>query len=148
MYIKSCLAALILFCSLTGLSQTAKECTGDCCQKEKSESKPKEVKSMETTIKNKVIACKLTSPELRERKEKVLAVLKLKILGKQELKDGYKYKFEGSDQVIDELITFIKTERICCDFFAFNFSIADDIVWLSITGPEGAKEFIKAEMDL
>lgn len=103
---------------------------------------------MDTTIKKKVVACKLTSPELRERKEKVIASLKVKVLDKQELKDGYKYKFEGSDQVIDELITFIKTERLCCDFFTFNFSIADDIVWLSITGPEGAKEFIKMEMDL
>ena len=103
---------------------------------------------METTTKKKIVACKLTSPELRERKEKVIALLKMKVLDKQELENGYKYKFEGSDQVIDELITFIKTERLCCDFFTFNFLIEDDIAWLTITGPEGAKEFVKTEMDL
>lgn len=148
MYIKSILAASFLFCSLTSLEQTTKACTGDCCKEGKPAVKAKQVVAMETATKKRVIACKLTSPELRERKEKVLAALKLKILDKLEFKDGYKYKFEGTDQVIDELITFIKTERICCDFFTFNFSIDDDIVWLSITGPEGAKEFVKVEMDL
>lgn len=102
---------------------------------------------MNTTA-TKEVACKLTSPELQKRKEGVIASLKLKIIDKQELKDGYKYKFDGEDNIIDELVEFVKTERLCCDFFAFDISINGEYSYLSIRGPEGAKEFIVAEMDL
>jgi len=103
---------------------------------------------METIAKNKV-ACKLTSPELQKRKKEVLVLLKEKVLKKKELKDGYKFKFEGTDDLLDELVTFIKSERACCDFFTFNLSISDtkSNIWLSITGPDGTKDFIKTGMD-
>ena len=94
--------------------------------------------------------CKLTTSELRERKEKVISKLKVQILETKELKNGYAYKFYGSDQVVDELSEFIKTERECCDFFTFNLSISGDksITWLEIVGPKGAKKFIETELDL
>jgi hypothetical protein len=55
-----------------------------------------------------------------------------------------------TDGMVDELASFVRTERICCDFFIFNLSISGDNsqVWLEITGPKGAKEFIKAELEL
>lgn len=94
------------------------------------------------------MACKLTSPELRERKSTAIASLQSKIKNKVELSNGFKYQFEASDEVLDELITFIKAERLCCDFFAFDLSIRENNAWLSITGPDGAKEFIKTELEL
>ena len=102
------------------------------------------------TTKEKVVACKLTSPEMQKRKQEVLSVLKAKVLDKEELKEGYKFKFEGTDQLLDELISFIKSERICCDFFTFDLSVSDsrNNIWLSITGPNGAKDFVKLEMGL
>jgi hypothetical protein len=104
----------------------------------------------ESTTRQKVIACKLTSPEMQRRKAEVLAILKQKVITREELNDGYKYKFDGNDEIIDELILFIKSERACCDFFSFDLSIGDNKsnIWLSITGPEGAKDFIRTEMDL
>ena len=102
----------------------------------------------ETPTRKRVIACKLTSPELQKRKAEVIEILKTKILEKQELADGYKYKFAGTDQLLDEITSFIKSERLCCDFFVFVLTISDDEIWLSVTGPDGAKEFIKTEMDL
>ncbi len=102
------------------------------------------------TATTKTLACKLTSPELQKRKQEVLAVLKLKVIAREDLKDGYKYKFEGTDQVLDEVVAFIKSERACCDFFSFNLSVSDaqSNIWLSMTGPEGAKDFIRMELDL
>ncbi len=99
---------------------------------------------------SKEIACKLTSAEMQKRRAEVLASLKNKVLDKKELGDGYIFKFESSDLVIDELIAFVKTERLCCDFFNFSILISadEDCTWLSITGPKGAKEFIELEMDL
>ncbi|HEV7622235.1 MAG TPA: hypothetical protein VGO09_10890 [Flavisolibacter sp.] len=109
-------------------------CTPDC-----------EAKSKSTKF-----TCKLTTPELRKRKETVIESLKKQLLQKKELKNGYAYKFTGTDKMIDELTEFVKTERACCDFFVFNMSISGDKgeAWLEITGKSAAKDFIKSELEL
>lgn len=96
------------------------------------------------------LTCKLTSPELRVRKETVIKSLKSQCLQKEELTNGYSYKFVGSDKMVDELTEFVKTERACCDFFIFNLSISGDKTeaWLEITGPKGAKDFIRTELEM
>lgn len=94
------------------------------------------------------IACKLTSAELRHRKETVIASLKKQVIEKKETASGYAFKFSGSDKIVDELAEFVKTERVCCDFFTFHLSIAGDSseAWLEMTGPEGTKDFIVSEL--
>src|SRR5690606_16863151 len=96
------------------------------------------------------MTCKLTNPELRNRKETVIASLKKKMVKKIELKNGYAFKFPGTDDVLDELIEFIKTERECCDFFIFGLSVSGDKseAWLELTGEDGAKDFISSELGL
>ena len=96
------------------------------------------------------VSCKLTSPELQKRKETVIASLKKQILEKKELENGFAYKFAGTDEVIDELAEFVKSERSCCSFFTFGLSFSGDgtETWLNLTGPEGAKEMINTELGL
>ncbi len=95
------------------------------------------------------LSCKLTSPELQQRKKTVLAELRQQVLSKKELPDGFAYKFPGTDAIIDSLASFIKTERQCCDFFDFKLSLnTDNSIWLELSGPEGAKEFIEVELKL
>jgi hypothetical protein len=98
----------------------------------------------------KELTCKLTTPELRERKATIIANLKKQILLTKELQNGFAYRFPGSDSNVDELATFVKTERACCDFFRFTLSISGNKseTWLKITGPKGAKDFIKNELEL
>ncbi len=100
--------------------------------------------------KSSVLSCKLPSKEMHERKLTVLASLKKQIKERKELPNGYAFRFDGSDQVLDELTEFIKTERECCDFFTFNLSVSGDKseVWLELTGVEGAKDFITKELEL
>lgn len=106
-------------------------------------------KDMKTQVAGKPMTCKLTSPELRERKEKVIAKLKEQVLEKKELPDGFAYRFDGSDEMVDSLIAFIKSERMCCDFFNFKLLVSNDsAVWLEISGGEGAKAFIKTELEM
>ncbi|MDR2272066.1 MAG: hypothetical protein LBF27_14265 [Sphingobacterium sp.] len=97
----------------------------------------------------KTLACKLTSPELQKRKETVIASLKKQVIKKNEIENGYTFEFEGDDKIIDELTEFIKTERLCCDFFDFEIKVSGDrsAALLSITGPEGVKEFINSELE-
>jgi hypothetical protein len=98
----------------------------------------------------KPLVCKLTTPELQQRKKTVIAELKKLVLEKVETSQGAKFKFEGSDKTIDLLTSFIKTERLCCDFFIFALYVKDEnaFTWLELSGPEGTKEFIETEIGL
>ena len=104
---------------------------------------------LEKPLSNVNVSCKLTSPELQHRKKTVIANLQKQVLERKELTDGYAYRFEGTDQILDELTTFIKMERMCCDFFDFKLSLNNDrSVWLELTGPAGTKDFIDVEIEL
>lgn len=94
------------------------------------------------------MACKLTTPELQKRKATVIAELKKLVLSRKELINGYAYTFKGNDTILDKLNDFIKTERMCCDFFTFQLTVVGDTAGLILTGPDGAKEFLKEEIDL
>ena len=98
----------------------------------------------------RILSCALPSAELKQRKETVIHNLVGKIVGRKELNNGYSYKFGGGDPIIDELAEFVKTERACCSFFSFHLSFSSDqkAAWLKITGPPGAKEFIRSELGM
>jgi hypothetical protein len=100
-------------------------------------------KSMNTSV-----TCKLTTPELQERKRTVIADLKNSVIERVEIENGIKYKFMSTDEMIDCVSTFIKTERLCCDFFDFKLSVAAEtgFMWLELSGPEGTMEFISEEI--
>ncbi len=108
--------------------------------------------STKCQAKNKdgVLVCKLSSPEMQERKATVLNSLKKQLLERRELENGYAFKFTGTDEMVDELTEFIKTERTCCGFFTFNLSVSGDAseAWLELTGPDGAKDFVIEELGL
>ncbi len=99
---------------------------------------------------NHTLVCTLTSAEMKERKATVIANLQKELIEKKELKDGFAFKFKGTDAMVDELTSLIKTESECCSFFTFNLSVAGDksAAWLELSGPEGAKDFIKTELGL
>ena len=94
------------------------------------------------------LKCKLTSPELQLRKQTILTELKQLVIESKETASGYEYKFNGDDDTLDKLTSFIKTERQCCDFFTFGLTIGSAFTTLHISGHEGAKEFIRTELDL
>jgi hypothetical protein len=96
----------------------------------------------------KPLTCKLTTAELQKRKATVIAELKALVRNKKELEYGYQYKFQSTDLILDKLNEFIKTERMCCDFFTFQLTVDEDSATLAIAGPEGAKEFLKEEVGL
>lgn len=104
---------------------------------------------MKTLNERAKLTCKLTTPEIQQRKKTVIAKLKSQVLEKVETDQGFKYKFEGSDRMLDLLNSFIKTERMCCDFFTFNLTVSSDtkFTWLELSGPEGTKIFMEQEIE-
>lgn len=96
------------------------------------------------------LCCLLTTPELQRRKATVLKALQQKIVESEEHTDGFAFRFHTTDELMDELAEFIKTERACCPFFVFRLRVDADggDTWLELSGPEGAKEFIRVELGM
>lgn len=62
----------------------------------------------------------------------------------RELPDGFAFRAAGASFL--EAAEFVALERMCCTFFDFtlSFDAASPAFWLSIRGPEGVKEFLRA----
>ena len=90
------------------------------------------------------VACRLTAVELQERRRSVLDVVRNAIQETVELKDGFAYRFPSNSDLIKQLATLVELERQCCPFLRFRTTVeaADGPIWLELTGPDGAKEFL------
>jgi len=65
-----------------------------------------------------------------------------------DLIDGYAFRFEA-DKLL-ELMQFIDNERKCCPFMTFQLTLAPGAgpIWLRMTGPEGTRAVLQAEMSI
>ena len=99
---------------------------------------------------HKTLACKLGTSGFNARKGTIITAIRSIITHTHELPDGYRFVIRATDENIDQVHSFVKTERECCAFFSFQVALpsGSDELHLSITGPEGAKEFIHQEMGL
>ena len=91
------------------------------------------------------IACCLTSAELRERATTLLAQFRSAVIGTQELRDGYAFRVPGDGKRIAMIAKMIVAERECCPFLTFELVAQPgrEPVIVSVTGPAGAKEFVR-----
>ena len=96
------------------------------------------------------LVCSLTTAELRDRRDTVLRQIRNQVLETSELPNGYSFRFSGADEIVDMVAEFIKTERMCCQFFAFSLDVKGDKSGssMTLTGPEGVKNFIRDELGL
>jgi len=65
-----------------------------------------------------------------------------------ELRNGYTFRLPNQSDVLLEAAQFIALERLCCPFFSFQLNVEGErgAIWLSLTGQEGVKPFIMAEI--
>lgn len=66
----------------------------------------------------------------------------------RELPSGYAFRLPNKSEVLMTTAQFIALERLCCPFFGFGVEVEREngSVWLSLTGREGVKPFIMAEI--
>lgn len=66
----------------------------------------------------------------------------------QELPDGYTFRLPNDALVLLKIAEFITRERLCCPFLGFAVEVEEEggPVWLRLTGREGAKAVIRAEL--
>ena len=91
------------------------------------------------------IACCLTSAQLHEREATLLAQFSSAVIGTEELRDGYAFRLPGDGKWIGLIAELIVAERECCPFLTFEFVAQPGMgpVIVRVTGPAGAKDFLK-----
>ena len=95
------------------------------------------------------LACILGAIPEAERSAHVTLASELfgqRVQERQDVPHGYAFRF--SPDTLSELARFLTNERRCCPFLSFDIAIASNggPVWLHITGPEGTREFLAAEL--
>jgi hypothetical protein len=102
------------------------------------------------TEKESPFACDMTAIAPEQRGAHVATIEKLfrSVLGTRELPDGYAFELRNDSDVLLTAAEFISLERLCCPFFRFELQVDRDggSVWLSLTGRDGVKPFIMAEI--
>jgi hypothetical protein len=65
----------------------------------------------------------------------------------QEVEDGYAFIFPNETELILHIAEFVSKERLCCPFLEFRLKILSnsDPISLSLNGPAGTQEFLRAE---
>ena len=66
----------------------------------------------------------------------------------RELPNGYSFRLGNETEVLLRAASFIDLERLCCPFFGFALEVEREhgAIWLTLTGREGVKPFIMAEI--
>lgn len=66
----------------------------------------------------------------------------------RELPNGYAFRLPNESDLLHRVAEFIALERLCCPFFGFTLEVEPEggALWLSLTGHEGVKPFIQAEI--
>jgi len=102
------------------------------------------------TEKESPFACDMTAiaPEQRGQHFAVIEKLFGSIITQLELPNGYAFMLPNEPDVLLLVAQFIALERLCCPFFGFGLEVVREggPVFLSLTGREGVKPFIMAEI--
>jgi hypothetical protein len=84
----------------------------------------------------------------RSRHHELTKTLLAKAAEKAELKNGYGFRLPASE--LAHAAEWVGLEARCCPFFTFDLEQSRDQgpLWLRITGSQGVKTFIRAELEL
>lgn len=65
---------------------------------------------------------------------------------RRELAEGYVFRFDPGS--FGDVARFVDNERRCCPFLSFALTVAPPAgaVWLELSGPEGTRAFLDAEL--
>jgi len=68
----------------------------------------------------------------------------------KELPDGYALRFSNDRLLFTGLSELAALERLCCPFLTINLELQRDQgpTWLKLTGEDGVKDFLRAELGI
>jgi hypothetical protein len=88
------------------------------------------------------------APENREHHISTAKYLFHRVVETVELPNGYGFRFAQEVNLLAQLAEFVSQEKLCCPFFGFALEVEPEggPVWLKLTGRDGVKPFIRAEL--
>ncbi|KAA3647095.1 MAG: hypothetical protein DWQ07_06255 [Chloroflexi bacterium] len=94
--------------------------------------------------------CDLTAltDEQRESYQALIPRMVATYQGIEDLPNGYRLPFTAGTEQLLITAEFISFEKLCCPFLDFSVRVTSnsDQAHLDITGPEGVKDFLQAEL--
>lgn len=95
------------------------------------------------------LACRMDAIPTDERaahRELIVRLFQLAACERLEIPNGYAFRFEPDELV--SIARFIASERLCCPFLEIGLTVApsNGPLTLQLTGPEGTREFLNAEL--
>ena len=103
-----------------------------------------------STVQESLFACNMTAIAPAERKEHIAAIEQVfgAVEEIREISAGYSFRVANETAMLLKLASFIAKERLCCPFFGFSLEVEPEggALWLRLTGREGVKPFIQAEI--
>ena len=95
------------------------------------------------------IACTLSPTTIQTRRAGLLPGVMHRAEQRDDLPDGYRARFMAEGDILAAIAQMMDAERQCCRFMRFTLTVEPDggPIWLDVTGPPGAKEFIAALLD-
>ena len=98
------------------------------------------------------IACDLNAltPAERERRRTLVGALAEAIVARAELDHGFELRVDSAKLDFPALAEWIALERRCCAFLHFRIELAagNGPVTVALSGGDGVKDFLRAEMGL
>lgn len=96
------------------------------------------------------LACNLDAltPAQREHHTTQSPLLFASVQEAHALADGYTFRLPNAPDILARIADFMAHERLCCPFFQFGLTVEpySKAIWVSLSGPEGVKDLIEAEM--
>lgn len=96
-------------------------------------------------------ACNRTALDAPARKrhfDELGPALRDRIKNVRELRDGFAFEFPSDTATFHLVSEWVEGERLCCPFFDIDIHVEREggNLWLRLTGREGVKEFIQADL--
>jgi hypothetical protein len=96
--------------------------------------------------------CDFSAMDLEQRKRHSILARDLlpKHLERKELPDGYAFRFSNDRVLFTGLSELASLERLCCPFLTITLELQRDQgpTWLKLTGEDGVKDFLRAELGI
>src|SRR5262245_22683049 len=108
-------------------------------------------RSMQTAEPGAGLACIPSAIPLSKRAGHFMLARKLftqLVRERTDLPTGFALRFAA--EAFEDVARFVDNERKCCPFIAFEIALepGGDALWLRMTGPEGTRDVLQAELDL
>jgi hypothetical protein len=98
---------------------------------------------------NSPMVCAISQDVLPTPRGESLALIARLSIRAVKIAAGYRFEFAPEPEVLRLIADMIDDERQCCRFLRFSLAVEPEAgpIWLEVTGPRSAQEFLEALLE-